>query len=71
MEPEFNPEDITIASHYRTLVRVKLQIYTGNTVMGVLQPSDILHEDCDNTFGAAIVALSDEAMNIHINNLLH
>ena len=68
LEPIRNPDDITIPPNDRTLVEIKSQIYNENTVTGVLQPSDLLHEEGDITFCAAIVTLTSGNINIHINN---
>ena len=68
LEPILNPDDITIPPNDRTLVEIKSQIYNENTVTGVLQPSDLLHEEGDITFCAAIVTLTNGNVNVHINN---
>ena len=68
LEPTLNPDDITIPPNDRTLVEIKSQIYNENTVTGVLQPSDLLHEEGDITFCAAIVRLTNGNVNVHINN---
>ena len=68
LEPILNPDDITIPPNERTLVEIKSQIYNENTVTGVLQPSDLLYEEGDITFCAAIVTLTNGNVNVHINN---
>ena len=68
LEPILNPDDITIPPNDRTLVEIKSQIYNENTVTGVLQPSDLLDEEGDITFCAAIVTLTNGNVNVHINN---
>ena len=68
LEPILNPDEITIPPNDRILVGIKSQIYTNNTVTGVLQYSDLLHEESDITFCTAIVTLTNGAMNIRINN---
>ena len=68
LEPILNPDDITILPNDRTLVEIKSQIYNENTVTGVLQPSDLLHEEGDITFCAAVVTLTNGNVNVHINN---
>ena len=68
LEPILNPDDITIPPNDRTLIEIKSQIYNENTVTGVLQPSDLLHEESDITFCAAIVTLTNGNVNVHINN---
>ena len=68
LEPILNPDDITIPPNDRTLVEIKSQIYNENTVTGLLQPSDLLHEEGDITFCAAIVTLTSGNVNVHISN---
>ena len=68
LEPIFNPDDVTIPPNDRTLVEIKSQIYNENTVTEVLQPSDLLHEEGDITFCAAIITLTNGTVNVHINN---
>ena len=68
LESILNPDDITIPPNERTLVEIKSQIYKENTVKGVLQPSDLLHEEGDITFCASIVTLTNGTVNVHINN---
>ena len=47
---------------------IQSQIYPENAVTGILQPSDLLHEQGDVTFWAAIVTLNKGTMGIHVNN---
>ena len=68
MEPILNPDDVTIPPNDRTLVEIKSQIYNENSVTGVLQPSDLLHEESDITFCAAMVTLTNGNVSVHINN---
>ena len=68
LEPILNPDDVTIPPNERTLVEIKSQIYTENTVTRVLQPSHLLHEKGDITFCATIVTLTNGTVNVHINN---
>ena len=68
MEPILNPDDVTIPPNDRTLVEIKSQIYNETSVTGVLQPSDLLHEESDITFCAAIVTLTNGNVSVHINN---
>ena len=68
LEPILNQDDIKIPPNDRTLIEIKSQIYNENTVTGVLQPSDLLHEEGDITFCAAIVTLTNGNVNVHINN---
>ena len=44
LDPLFNPDDLATPYNDRILVGIKSQIYNENTVTGVLQPSDLLHE---------------------------
>ena len=67
LEPILNPDDVTIPPNDRTLVEIKSQIYNENSVTGVLQPSDLLHEESDITFCAAIVTLTNGNVTVHIN----
>ena len=45
LEPILNSDDVTLPPNDRILVEIKSQIYNENTVTGVLQPSDPLHEE--------------------------
>ena len=62
LELILSPVDITIPPNDRILVGIKSRIYTGRTVTGVLQSSDLLHEEGDITFCAAIVILTNGAI---------
>ena len=62
LEPILNPDDVTIPPNDRILE------YNENTVTGMLQPSDLLHEESDITICAAIVTVTNGIVNIHINN---
>ena len=68
MEPILNPEDITIPPNGRTIIPIQSQIYAENAVTGILQPSDLLNEENDITFCAAIVTLDEGTTRIHVNN---
>ena len=68
LEPIPNPDDSTIPPNDRILVEIKSRIYNENTVTGALQPCDLLHEEGDITFCAAIVTLTNETVNVHVNN---
>ena len=65
MELILNPEDVTIPPNDHKVVIIQSQIYAENTRTGILQPSDLLHEDEDVTFCAAIVTFYEEPMKIH------
>ena len=68
MEPILNPTEITIPPHNRAVIKTTSQIYPENAVTGILQPSDILHEEGDITFCPAMVTLQEGDMAIHVNN---
>ena len=69
MEPILNPEDVTLPPNdHVVVIPIQSQIYAENAVTGILQPSDLLHEEGDITFSAAIVTLHEGAMRIHVNN---
>ena len=68
IEPILNPEDVTFPPNESTLARVKSQIHPENTVTKRLQPIDLLNEKEYITFCAAIIILSNEAVNIHNNS---
>ena len=57
MEPILNPEDVTIPPNDLAVILIHSQIYAENAVTGILQPSDLLHEERDVTFCAAIVTI--------------
>ena len=59
LEPILNPDDVTIPRNDRTVVEIKSQTYNENTVTGVLPPIDLLHEEGDIKFCAAIVTLTN------------
>ena len=68
MEPIFNPEDVTIPPNDLAVISIQSQVYAENAVTGILQPSDLLHEEGDVTFCAAIVTLHEGTMRMHVNN---
>ena len=68
MEPILIPEDVTIPPNDLTVIPIQSQIYAENAVTGILQPSDLLNEEDDVTFFAAIVTLHEGTMRIHVNN---
>ena len=51
LEPILNPTEVTIPSKKRVLIRTSSLRYPKNAVAGILQPSDLLHEEGDITFG--------------------
>ena len=68
LEPILNPEDVTLPPNDHVVIPIQSQIYAEKAVTGKLQPSDLLHEEGDITFCAAIVTLHEGAMRIHVNN---
>ena len=68
LEPILNPEDVTIPPNDHTVIRIQSQIYAENAGTGILQPSDLLHEEGDVSICAAIVTLHERTMRIHVNN---
>ena len=67
-EPILNPEDVMIPPNDHTVIPIQSQTYAENAVTGILQPSDLLHEEGDVTFCAAKVTLHEGTMRIHVNN---
>ena len=48
LEPILNPEDVTIPPTDQTVIPIqssRSQIYAENAVIGISQPSDLLHEE--------------------------
>ena len=72
MEPILNPDDVTIPPINHTVIPIQSQNYAENAVTGTLHPNDLdlLHEEGDVTFCAAIVTLNEGTMKIHIKNFL-
>ena len=68
LEPILNPTEITIPPNDRVLIRTNSSLYPENAVTGILQPSDILHEEGDITFCPALVTLNDGSISIPVNN---
>ena len=68
MEPILNPEDVTIPPNDRTIILIQSQIYAEIAVTGILQPSELLNEENDITFCAAIITLDEGTTRIHVNN---
>ena len=68
MEPKLNPEDVTIPPNDHTVIAIQSKIFAEIAVTGILQPSDLLPEEGDVTFCAAIVTLNERTMMIHVNN---
>ena len=57
LESNLNPEDVTLPPNDHVVKSIQSQIYAENADTGILQPSDLLHEEGDITFCAAIVTL--------------
>ena len=68
LEPILNPAEITIPPNDRVLIRTNSLLYPENAVTGILQPSDLLHEEGDITFCPALVTLNDGNIMIPVNN---
>ena len=47
---------------------IQSQTYAENAVTGILQPSELLKEENDIKFCAAIVTLNERTTRIHVNN---
>ena len=67
MEPILCPEDVTIPPNDHTVITIQSQIYAENAVTGILHPSDLLHEEGNLTFCAAIITLNEGTMGLHVN----
>ena len=68
LEPILNPNEITIPPNDRVLIRTNSLLYPENAVTGILQPSDLLHEEGDITFCPALITLHDGNIMIPVNN---
>ena len=68
LEPINNPIEVTTPPNDRILIRTNSQLYPKNAVTGILQPSDLLHEEGDITFCTALVTLNDVSISIPVNN---
>ena len=68
LEPILNPTEITIPPKDRVLIRTNSLRYPENAVTGILQPSDLLHEEWDITFRPALVTLNYGSISIPVNN---
>ena len=58
----------TLISNDRVLIRTNSLLYPENAVTGILQQSDLLHEEGDITFCQALVTLNDGNISIPVNN---
>ena len=68
MEPILNPDDVMIPPNDRTIIPIQCQIYAENAVTGILQLSELLNEEIDIPFCAAIITLNEGTTRIHVNN---
>ena len=68
LEPILNPAEITIPPNDRVLIRTNSLLCPENDVTGILQPSDLLHEEGDITFCPALVTLNNGSISIPVNN---
>ena len=68
LEPILNPTETTIPPNDRVLIRTNSLLYPENAVTGILQPSDLLHEEGDITFCPALVTLNDGNILISVSN---
>ena len=68
MEPILDPKDVMIPPKDRTILPIQSQIYAENAVTGILQPSELLNEENNITFCAAIITLNEGTTRIHVNN---
>ena len=68
LEPILNLTEITIPPNDRVLIRNNSLLYPENAVTGILQPSDLLHDEGDITFCTVLVILNDGNTLIPVNN---
>ena len=68
LEPIIKTTEITIPPNDRVVIRTNSLLYPENTVTGILQPSDLLHEEGDITFCPTLVTLNDGNIKIPVNN---
>ena len=71
LEPILNPIEVTIPPNDRVLIRTNSLLYPENAVTGILQPSDLLHEEGDITFCPALVTLNDGSITISQTTLIN
>ena len=68
MEALLSPENVTILPNDPAVITIQSQIYEENVVTGILHTSDLLLEERDITFCAAIVTSNEGTMGIRVNN---
>ena len=68
MKPEeLNPEDVTVPPNDHYVVIIKSQTYFENTIRGLLQLIDPLHDERVEPICAAIVTLYEGTVKVQIN----
>ena len=68
LEPILKPAEITFLPNDRVLLRTNSLFYPENDVTGILQPSELLHEEGDITSCPALVTLTEGKIQIPVNN---
>ena len=68
LQPILDPENVMIPPNDHAVNPMQSQNYAKNAVTGISQPSDLLHEEGNVNFCAAIVTLHEGTMRIHVNN---
>ena len=68
LEPILKLAEITIPPTDRVLIWTNSLLYPENAVTGILQPSDLLHEERDITFCPALITLTEDNVPIPVNN---
>ena len=63
MEPTLSLKDVMIPPIDHTVITTQSQIYAENAVTGILQPCDLLHEEGEVTFCAAIITLNERTLD--------
>ena len=68
LEPLLNLNETTIPPIVIVLIRTNSLLSPENAETGILQPSDLLHEECDITFCPALVTLNEGNVQIPVKN---
>ena len=68
MKPITTRDDITIPLNDRHMVSMHSQMYEDSNITGILQPSNVITENGDIAFCAALVTLTQGKVTIHVNN---
>ena len=68
LEPIIIPTEITIPPKDKFLIRTNSLLYPENAKTGILQPSDLLHEEWDISFCLPLVTLADGNVQIPVNS---